>query len=519
MHWAYEIAEKLIRKFPEKEVYTCASGISPSGHVHIGNFREVITTYFVVKALQSYGKRTRFIFSWDDYDRLRKIPADVDSGLAQYIGMPYADVPSPEAGKSYASYFETEFEETLQQFHIYPEYINQNREYRSGRYNELIKIALLKRKEIYDILQRFKTSKPIQEEREAFFPISCYCHKCNKDFTSILSFDEEWGKIYYSCECGFHGSQSLKEQHAMKLNWKVDWAMRWSLEDVVFEPGGRDHSSATGSYNVSKEIARDIFQFEAPEYTAYEFIGIKGTYEKMSSSSGNTITPRELLQVYTPEVILFMFAKYHPSNAFHFSFDEDVLRHFSEYERYCKSYSKITNETIVKSMELAGWERSGRLPGFNHLAGIFPLIGYNNELLLKLLEQADEKYSFKQLIMISRRVSYWIKKWQPERDIKVTSEKNLLYYQHLPLEQKEYISQFVYVLKEGTVMTENELMSRLYNICHHEDKKRMKASQRDLFKSIYYLVLNRSSGPRIPLLIAAIGKERLIDLLSFDTCL
>lgn len=66
----------------------------------------------------------------------------------------------------------------------------------------------------------------------------------------------------------------------MKLNWKIDWPMRWMIEDVVFEPGGRDHSSETGSYNVSKEIARKIFNREAPHYIAYDFIGTKGHHEK-----------------------------------------------------------------------------------------------------------------------------------------------------------------------------------------------------------------------------------------------
>lgn len=57
MHWAYEVAHELIRKHPNKETFVCASGISPSGSVHIGNFREIVTTYFVVRALQNLGKR------------------------------------------------------------------------------------------------------------------------------------------------------------------------------------------------------------------------------------------------------------------------------------------------------------------------------------------------------------------------------------------------------------------------------------------------------------------------------
>ena len=46
----------------------------------------------------------------------------------------------------------------------------------------------------------------------------------------------------------------------MKLNWKIDWPMRWMIEDVIFEPGGRDHSSETGSYNVSKRNCKENIQ-------------------------------------------------------------------------------------------------------------------------------------------------------------------------------------------------------------------------------------------------------------------
>ena len=38
-HWADIMADKIIREKGEKDLYTCASGITPSGTVHIGNFR------------------------------------------------------------------------------------------------------------------------------------------------------------------------------------------------------------------------------------------------------------------------------------------------------------------------------------------------------------------------------------------------------------------------------------------------------------------------------------------------
>ena len=52
MHWSEKIAADIVAKRPDKDEYVCAAGISPSGSVHIGNFRDVATSYFVVKALQ-----------------------------------------------------------------------------------------------------------------------------------------------------------------------------------------------------------------------------------------------------------------------------------------------------------------------------------------------------------------------------------------------------------------------------------------------------------------------------------
>ena len=79
MHWSDEIAQKIIERNPNKEEYVCAAGISPSGSVHIGNFRDVATPWFVVKALRRKGKKAKLLFSWDEYDRCRKIPANVQA--------------------------------------------------------------------------------------------------------------------------------------------------------------------------------------------------------------------------------------------------------------------------------------------------------------------------------------------------------------------------------------------------------------------------------------------------------
>ena len=68
MNWAREVALRIIRERPNEEVYTVASGVSPSGYVHIGNFREIATPYLVAQELKKLGKKVRYILSFDEYD-------------------------------------------------------------------------------------------------------------------------------------------------------------------------------------------------------------------------------------------------------------------------------------------------------------------------------------------------------------------------------------------------------------------------------------------------------------------
>ncbi|MET1014756.1 MAG: lysine--tRNA ligase [Paenisporosarcina sp.] len=504
-----------MEKHPTKEVFTCASGISPSGSVHVGNFREIVTTYFVVKALESMGKKTRFIFSWDDFDRFRKVPLNVSPDYESYVGLPYSEVPSPFGKGSYGNHFEKEFENTLKAFGILPEYIYQSKEYRSGRYSSYIMIALKKRREIYDILVRFKSSKPSAVEREAFYPITLYCDACGKDTTTLSAYDEESTKMDYTCSCEHHGYQIVSDSQKIKLNWKVDWAMRWMVEEVVFEPGGRDHSSATGSYNVSKVIAKEIFNYEAPEYVAYEFIGLKGTNQKMSSSAGNVITPSELLHIYTPELILYLFAKNKPSSAFNIGFDDEVLRNYSEFERHLARARDNKDEVIIQSLQLIGAERFTKRPNFNQVAGIFPLIDFNTDVLVSSLKEAEEEYTTEEVKGISDRVAHWIRHWNPHRSIRLNQERNNAYYESLTKEQKERVGLLAQLISNDLALNGDVLMSRIYAICHQDDKKRMRECQKDLFKNTYQLVLNENSGPRLPLLISSVGKDKMVELLTF----
>ena len=324
MHWSEEIAQRIIARNPEKEEYVCAAGISPSGSVHIGNFRDVATSLMVVRALQKKGKKAKLLFSWDEYDRCRKIPANVQavvgSDYDKYIGSPYVDIPDPwGCHENYAKHFEEEFLKAMEQFGINLDCRYQADMYRSGKYTKDIIESLQKREEIFEILDSFKTKDTTKSEEQlkaehdaekaVYYPVSIFCSECHTDFTTITNLSEDCTEADYTCRCGHSGHFNFLTDFDCKLGWKIDWPMRWRYEKVDFEPGGKDHAAPTGSYSNSKIISKKIFGFEPPMFQGYEFIGIKGMTGKMSSSSGLNLTPETLLKLYQPEVILWLYSK------------------------------------------------------------------------------------------------------------------------------------------------------------------------------------------------------------------
>ena len=288
MHWSEKIAKDIIKRSPDKEEYVCAAGISPSGSIHIGNFRDIATSYFVYKALIKQGKKARLLFSWDEFDRFRKVPVNVKEiapELENEIGKPYVDVKDPYGCcSSYAEHFEKEFEASLSRFGVEVDFRRQSENYRSGKYAKYIIQAVQKRKEIFDILDKFRQQVATEEEREAYYPVSIYCPVCGKDETTIISSSEDGVTCEYTCKCGHKGTWDFSKDFNCKLAWKIDWPMRWMIEGVDFEPGGKDHASPGGSYDTSKIIAKKIFGAQAPMFKGYEFVGIKGTTGKMSGS-------------------------------------------------------------------------------------------------------------------------------------------------------------------------------------------------------------------------------------------
>ena len=527
MHWADDIAQRIIDRNPNKAEYVCAAGISPSGSIHIGNFRDIATSYFVVKALQKKGKKAKLLFSWDEFDRLRKVPVNVAAikeGMDKYIGRPYVDVEDPfGCCESYAKHFQNEFEASIKRFGIEMDYRYQATQYRSGRYSEYIIHALKKREEIFDILDSFRTQDSTEEERKNYYPVGIYCSKCGKDTTKITKLSDDCINAEYECQCGHHGTFDFKNDFNCKLAWKIDWPMRWLVEGVDFEPGGKDHASPTGSYQTSRIISEKIFGYEAPLFQGYEFIGIKGTTGKMSGSSGLNLTPDTLLKLYDPEIILWLYSKTEPTKAFNFCFDDEILRQYFEFDKMMTAYLDGTadehTESIMEGALIEG-RKVERVP-MQLLVALGSVVDFNIPMLETVFEKIGTPYKHNEFTERLQRAKFWLEQCSPESVNRLRETRNFEVYNTLSDEEKKEISiLFDYLSTDGYSL--DDLNTFLYAVPKKVfgediDMKTAKTLQGAFFKNVYKLLIDKEKGPRLYLFLYAVDKARYLKLLDFST--
>ena len=540
MHWSDRIAQEIIRRRPDKEEYVCAAGISPSGSIHIGNFRDIATSYFVVKALRRQGKKARLLFSWDEFDRLRKIPVNVaklprpegEKSWEEYIGYPYVDVPNPfdDGCPNYAKHFEVEFEEAMERFGIHMDYRYQAQMNRSGKYAEYVIQALKKRGEIFDILDSFRTQAAQEGEKEAYYPVSIYCPHCKRDTTKILSLSEDCTVAEYECSCGHKGTFDFTKDFNCKLAWKIDWPMRWMYEGVDFEPGGKDHASPGGSYDTSRVISQKIFGYEAPLFQGYEFIGIKGATGKMSGFSGLILTPDTLLKLYQPEMILWLYAKSEPTKAFDFCFDDGILRQYFEFDKqYNEFMDGKADEFLTNVMAnclredeegTSAYKKIETVP-MSLLVQLGSVVDFNVPMLETVFEKIGQPFTYDQFKDRLERAKYWLEQCSPENVNRLRPYRNWEVYEALSEEEKKEIALLHDYIKKGGYSLD-ELNQELYAIPKQvmgdlEDAKELKKIQGQFFKNVYRLLIDKEKGPRLYLFLYAIEPDKYVNLLDFST--
>jgi lysyl-tRNA synthetase class 1 len=537
-HWADETAEKIVREkggssMDEKELYTCASGITPSGTVHIGNFREIISVELVVRALRDMGKNVRFIYSWDDYDVFRKVPKNMpkQEELQKYLRFPITMVPDPwERDESYARHHEVDVESSLPIVGICPEFLYQAERYRSYRYAKGIRTALEQRDTLKNILDKFRDEDhKIQGE---WWPVSVFCGKCNKDETDIDGWDGEWGLSYHCNACGHTETADIRSTPGVKLGWRVDWPMRWEYEKVDFEPAGKDHHSQGGSFDTARHVCKEVYGWDAPVTFRYDFIGIKGSVGKISSSSGEVVDLRDILKVYTPELARYLFAGTRPNTEFTISFDLDVIKIYEDYDkteriawkleaakdeatyRWERRIYELSRPAVGedgKSLPLEGMMPPFQLP-FRHLCSLIQIADGDIEKMLASLGSPPNGPAPEQIPPLRTRAlcaKHWVENCAPEE----------FRFRLRPPGEKASLSD----AEEAAIrLLRDEVISAIETFA--EDKPCAEAiyavaqkagiEGKALFRAAYQALIGKDQGPRLASFLRSIDKQRLMDILS-----
>ncbi|MCL2762365.1 MAG: lysine--tRNA ligase [Treponema sp.] len=519
-HWADEYAEKIIREKAGKETYTCASGITPSGTVHIGNFREIISVDLVVRALRDMGKKVRFIYSWDDYDVFRKVPKNMPKQeiLEKHLRFPITMVPDPwERDVSYARHHEVDVESKLPIVGIFPEFIYQAERYRSSRYAQGIRRALECRDTLKNILDKFRDED--HKIKGEWWPVSVFCGACNKDETDIDGWDGEWGLSYHCRACGHAETVDITSAQGVKLGWRIDWPMRWEYEKVDFEPAGKDHHSQGGSFDTARHVCKEVYGWDAPITFRYDFIGIKGSVGKISSSSGEVVDLGDVLKVYTPELTRYLFAGTRPNTEFTISFDLDVIKIYEDYDKTERIAWKLEP---AKDEQTYRWERriyelsqtvTADIPQpfqvpFRHFCNLIQIADGDVDKALAALDGPTSE----QIAALRTRAlcaKYWVENCAPEEfrfQLKPAGEKAELSAEEesaLRLLRDEVISCI------ETFAEDKPCAEAIYGIA-----QKAGIEPKALFRAAYQALIGKDQGPRLANFLRSIDKQRLLDILG-----
>ena len=516
VHWADINADKIIREKGEKEVYVCASGITPSGTVHIGNFREIISVDLVVKALRDKGKKVRFIYSWDDYDVFRKVPANMPNQelLNKYLRKPITLVPDTKGDyKSYAEANEKELEAILPVVGVVPEYIYQAERYRASKYAEGIRTALGKKDVIRQLLNEYRT-KPLPED---WMPVSVFSNFTDKDNTKVLGWDGEWEITYRCLDTGKEETVDIRNTSAVKLPWRIDWPMRWKEETVDFEPAGKDHHSEGGSFDTARKVVEGVFGGVAPVTFQYDFIRIKGRGGKISSSTGEVISLADVLEVYPPEIVRYLFAGTRPNSEFAISFDLDVLKIYEDYDKCERIYfgeQKVNDKKKAKESRIYELSQvdgvTKEMPyqtPFRHLCNLLQI--HDGDVSTVIGQLKDVKPEQVERLSVRAKCAWnWIREFSPEdfRFSLTGSDDEKIELNEIEL---SVIRLFKNEIENLDSHNDKSLGEAIYSIAETSG-----IEAKDLFTLTYRVLVGKEKGPRLVGFIMVVGKDKILKILN-----
>jgi len=484
--WADDIAANWST---QKNTYVAMTGITPSGHIHVGNMREVVTADAVVRALKALGKTAKFYYVADTFDPLRKVYPFLDEKTyAPFVGQPLSEIPAPDgSGQSYADYFLTPFLESLQTLDIQVSLIRADQAYKEDKYVENIIKALQATQTIKEILKK-QTGKVMDEHWSPFVPM---CEKTKSMMGNrVLGFDVDKQTVGYVNAQGYESEVPMAG--GGKLTWRLDWPARWQIFGVTFEPFGKDHASRGGSFDTAKRFVRDIFDYEIPCSAVYEWVSLTGGGD-MSSSKGNVISIAQMTKVMPPEVLKYCVVRAKPNKRLTFDPGLPMLSLVDEFDDLS---SKSRHERAAELSAVSDLPPLG-VP-FKHIISLAQITGGDLEIIQKILKRNG--YQEPNLQTLQNRLSYaqaWLEAFAPD-DIKFSIAQDLpSEVGALTSSQRQGLGLLAQRLKPE--MDASQTHEILYGL-----KDELQLTPKEIFEAVYIAILGKAKGPRAGFFLASL---------------
>ncbi len=504
--WPFVEARKLVKErgkaFEKKGKITLQTGYGPSGLPHIGTFGEVARTTMVVNALKQILNIPAEIITFsDDMDGLRKVPDNIPNKkiLQDNLHKPLTNIPDPfKKFKSFGEHNNEMLKNFLDKFNFNYVFKSSTETYKKGDFNNSLLLVLEKYEEILKIILP-TLGKERQKTYSPFLPI---CPETGKVLeVPVLEVKKKEGKIIYE-----NGNKKIETEVVngkCKLQWKVDWAMRWYTFDVDYEMYGKDLiESAILSGKICQSLGK-----KSPNGFAYEmFLDEKG--EKISKSKGNGITIEDWLKYASPESLsLYMYQNPKRAKKLY----ADVVP--KAVDEYISCIDKFIEQDDKQRLLNPVWHiHNGNPPKEKSImpfSVLLNLVGTSNatdkSVLWKFVKKYKKNIQTSEHPILDSLMDYALKYFT---DIVKPNKK----YRKPTNKEKIALQDLVNRLKEcKELISPEEIQTIVYSVGKDNGYEE---NLREWFKAIYEIIFGDSDGPRMGFFISFFGIKETVELIN-----
>ena len=504
--WPFVEARKLVKErqkiYEKKGKITLQTGYGPSGLPHIGTFAEVARTTMMVNAIkQLTDVPTEIITFSDDMDGLRKIPDNIPNKeiLEKNLHKPLTSVPDPfNKYKSFGEHNNEMLKKFLDKFKFNYTFKSSTETYKKGLFNTALLLVLEKYEDIKEIVLP-TLGKERQKTYSPFLPI---CPETGKVLeVPIIEIKKKEGKIIYQ-----NGDKKVETEvinGKCKLQWKVDWAMRWYAFDIDYEMYGKDLiESAVLSSKICKMLGK-----KSPNGFAYEmFLDEKG--EKISKSKGNGITIEQWLKYASPESLsLYMYQNPKRAKKLYANVVPKAV------DEYLICIDKFSEQDAKHRLLNPVWHvHNGNPPKEKSImpfSVLLNLVGTSNatdkDVLWKFIIKYKKDIKVLDHPILDRLVEYALKYFtdivKPNKKYRKPNEK-----------EKKALQDLIKRLRDCKDQMDPEAIQTIvYSVGKDNGYKE---NLREWFKAIYEIIFGDQDGPRMGFFISFFGIKESIELIN-----